>query len=120
MNKHQKKGINLTETQRAWLAGLFEGEAAFSYTTTGHPRVVLQMTDLDIVKRVADLFNVKIHPRKIKKEHHKPSYQIAICKAQLVCDCLSQILPYMGERRSQKIIEILNYFQQRNIEPTIV
>ena len=122
MNKIQTKGITLSETQAAWLAGLFEGEASFSYVTTGHPRIVLQMTDFDIVQRVADIFNVNVHTRKKAKgrEHHKTLYAIAICKAQILCDTLTQILPYMGERRSQRIIEILDYLKQKNIAPTNV
>ena len=120
MNKIQTKGITLSDSQAAWLAGLFEGEATFGFTTSGHPRVGLQMTDRDIVQRVAEIFNVKVSVRKKAKgrEHHKDLHLITICKAQVLCDSLTRILPFMGKRRSKRIIEMLDYFKQKNISPT--
>ena len=63
-----QKVLNISETQIAWLAGLFEGEAYFSLdkrskkryinsTSPPAPFIKIAMVDEDIINRVAKLLN---------------------------------------------------------------
>ena len=63
-----QKVLNISETQIAWLAGLFEGEAYFSLdkrskkryinsTSAPAPFIKIAMVDEDIINRVAKLLN---------------------------------------------------------------
>ena len=117
-----KTGIKLSTNQQLWLAGLFEGEASFTFTSSGYPRICLQMTDRDIVQSVADIFGVNVQERARQKGRMncKPIFILAICKAQILCDTLTQLLPFMGERRSARINEQLSYFKNKGITPSFV
>lgn len=96
----------------AWLAGLLEGEGSFGHI--GNCLTVqLTMTDRDIVERAGKLCGyTNITERKRREAHHKTQYgwQVSGAKAERV---MRLILPFMGERRSQKIKELLPLFEQR-------
>ena len=64
-----------------WLAGLLEAEGSFlhgSPSSPSIPMVKLQMTDEDIVARVALLFDVKYHKTPLKEERSKTPYSAAL------------------------------------------
>ena len=90
-----------------WLAGLLEGEGAFCLAN-GTITVQLGMTDEDVVKRAACLVgNPHIGKQYDKrKPSYKPHFRWTLCgdKAKAV---MVEILPYMGERRSKRIDELL-------------
>lgn len=66
------------------------------------------MTDLDVIEHVARLFGGRITALKFQKGNSRPLFQTGIYgeKARWV---LNQVLPYMGERRSEKIAELLEH-----------
>jgi len=55
-----KKPLDVSETDLHWLAGLVEGEAWF---TDNGPRVCISMKDLDVMQRVAGLFESNLSIR---------------------------------------------------------
>jgi hypothetical protein len=91
--------------QRAWLAGLLEGEGSF-HCRGGCPRIALEMTDEDVVARYASIIGAGYQRRLPTEARHKVSY---ICSAygDRATLIMRDILPYMGERRSTKIQEHL-------------
>lgn len=105
----------------AWLAGLLEGEGCFyNYRSSSGKidiRIELGMTDFDVVDRVAVLFrevfnrqcSVKIRS---KKPPHKTMYKVTICgyAAERV---MRAILPFMGKRRSARIMGLLGAWDAR-------
>lgn len=111
MYSHKAKLAITDHRQVAWLAGLLEGEGSF-IKRGNSIAISLQMTDLDIVERVAALTNSKVHEIAPVKEHHKKSYALRIDGARAAY-YMEQVLPYMGARRTQKIIECLTYFGER-------
>jgi hypothetical protein len=97
-----------------WLAGLLEGEGCFSTQTEKLSLAIsLQMTDEDIVKRVADLFQCKYYrcySDFSREKGHKPSYKITF-RGKRALQWMKTLLPLMGNRRSQKITECIDSFK---------
>ena len=108
----------LTPIEVAWLAGLLEGEGCF--TTRGnkttrwangdpklYPRIVVAMTDRDVVARAAELmgsYEPKIGRRKPPQQD---MWWTELGKGAEVLDIMEQVLPLMGERRSKRIKELM-------------
>ncbi len=92
-----------------WLAGLLEGEGYFGMSRNT-PRVVVNMTDEDIIKKIAEMFNVTYRPMKGKiRESHpewKMCYNVTI-NGEKAISIMMSILPLMGQRRQEKIKEII-------------
>ena len=90
-----------------WLAGLLEGEAAFMWTN-GTPSIALQMSDSDVVHRVATLFGVTLRkPWTPKaKAGYKTIHGCRIYGAQAIGWMMS-IYSEMGVRRRTKIRQII-------------
>lgn len=108
----------LTETEIAWLAGLLEGEGYFAFRTNRKnkrtPAIVLKMTDLDIVQRAQKLMDAKsIYVDNAQREGRKVSYTTAVIGYKAI-DIMKAILPYMGERRGERIKESLTWVPVRD------
>lgn len=96
-----------------WLVGLLEGEGTFCKappTQPTSPFLAVNMTDKDIVSRVADLFGVACCSAGVpKKSHWKPSYKATLRGAKAVH--LMQLLkPHMGIRRQQQIESVISSY----------
>lgn len=115
-----------------WLAGLLEGEGCFNYRADrNQARISVEMTDRDVIERVATLFGTGVSvraprptgkcstckgsPHECRFSNHYPeifftmtkeSYQTAVHgrKAERL---MILVYPFMGERRSGKIREIV-------------
>ncbi|UDL14635.1 LAGLIDADG endonuclease [Arthrobacter phage KeAlii] len=96
-----------------WLAGLLEGEGTFDAHRGKYPRIRLAMTDRDIVGRAASLMDAKIR-LSLHTAPAKPTWHTEI-SGQRAAEIMSQILPFMGTRRSGKIAEVLavHHFRQK-------
>lgn len=115
--------MNITETELAWVAGLLEGEGSFM-TGRNHvngklylyPRIVVSMTDEDVIDKAAKIFGTSTYkiPNKTKNKQQWRA-QVNGSRAALL---MSDLLPYMGTRRSEKILSILAEYGE--IEPTEV
>jgi hypothetical protein len=90
-----------------WLAGLLEGEGAFMRITERpeywRPVLSLQMTDRDVVARVAAIWGVAVvSGGKPRFEHYKPTF-IAKISGSRGADWMLYLRPLMGERRQGQI-----------------
>ena len=95
---------DLSHTEWAWLAGILEGEGCFTIIG-GYPRLVLKMTDEDIVTRVANFFEAKVWHRLKAQSHHKDQYHIQVGKTKLLHHIVLNIWSYLGERRRAAILK---------------
>jgi hypothetical protein len=93
----------------AWLAGLLEGEGCFFNRSDRYfsPLIQLVMTDKDVVIRAAKAMESHKVVRcrqltKAGKEIFRTNVYGATAER-----LMRRLLPYMGTRRSQKIMEIL-------------
>ena len=111
----------MSEIDAAWLAGILEGEGHFGYNkrnytikSTGEvkfyydPYVHLQMTDKDVVYRVASLFKSKsVRTYQDKRGNRKLLYRVG-CNGKIrLPSLLKSIFPHMGKRRKTKITILL-------------
>ena len=111
----------MSDIDAAWLAGILEGEGHFGYNkrkytlkSTGEvkfyydPYVHLQMTDKDVVYRVASLFQSKsVRTYQDKRGNRKLLYRVGCNGIIRLPSLLKSIFPHMGERRKTKITILL-------------
>ena len=94
-----------------WLAGLLEGEGSFGFQST--PIVQVNMTDRDIIERVSLLFDgshIMTLPARTSK--HQTQWRTYVSGAKAL-SIIRQVLPFMGQRRTARIIEIMNLANSR-------
>lgn len=97
-----------------WLVGLLEGEGSFFKGPPSKPlscAISLQMTDEDVVRRVADLFQVSMIKHRPRKAHYKESFCLLL-RGRRAYEFMKCLLPYMGVRRRARIQEVVDgYFE---------
>jgi hypothetical protein len=108
----------MTDIEIAWLAGLLEGEGSFYHSWTcgnPYPRIYVCSTDKDVIEKVANLMNSKVHLRSERSLKLGWSTQWATSlQGRKATNIMKAILPYMGERRSSKIRSLLDYEGYKN------
>ena len=102
----------MEEKDLYWVVGLLEGEGCFlvtqpkfKYKNYFYPRVILHMTDEDVVERYSSLVGTPYYKPK-KSRGRKQSYMSVLSGKRAVSFMLS-IKDLMGSRRKAKIEEIL-------------
>jgi hypothetical protein len=88
-----------------WLAGLLEGEGSFLVGPPSAPRypvLALQMTDEDVVARVAVMFGRKLGRWQSPRAREQPVFLVRITGAKAVAWMMA-LRPLMGERRRAQI-----------------
>lgn len=88
-----------------WLAGLLEGEGSFlpgPPSAHRYPVVALQMTDEDVVARVARMFGRKVGRWQSGNAREQPVFLVRITGAKAVA-WMTALRPLMGERRRAQI-----------------
>lgn len=98
----------MTDADLQWLAGLIEGEGCFSvHPRGGGPEIRVQMQDLDVVQRVAELFGSRpVYTLKKRKLAKRDSYVTTI-RGSSALDLMKRLYPLMGARRKERIGEII-------------
>jgi hypothetical protein len=97
-----------------WAAGLFEGEGCIFYKTYGkhlHKRLSLTMTDQDVVEKFAAVFGWKVTPT---KGTVKPAWAARTGKTSSIISALEQMLPYFGNRRACKALNLLDELELKS------
>ena len=90
-----------------WLAGLLEGEGSFSLSGKIGVGVGLGTSDKDVAERAGKLMGKEpTLDKSYSPLSRKPIWRVRVCgyRARRVMEC---ILPWMGERRTAKIKELL-------------
>lgn len=115
-----------SEAELAWLAGLLEGEGAFwlAKLRAGdkwnaerpydyrYPKIVVNMTDLDVIEHVAKMFETSVYTMPLVTRNGKQNKQQ--WRAQIsgsgAANWMRILRPWMGQRRQAKIDEILEQY----------
>jgi hypothetical protein len=88
-----------------------EGEACFSSRSKGAPpRVRIDMTDKDVIERVARLLDRSAqfsHPPRSQARGWKPTWRVQISGAPAL-DLMQTFYPLLGERRRATIERVLH------------
>jgi hypothetical protein len=93
------------ERELHWLAGLLEGEGSFLVGPPSEPRypvLALQMTDQDVVARVAAMFGRKLGRWQSRRAGEQPVFLVRVTGAKAVA-WMTALRPLMGERRRAQI-----------------
>ena len=102
-----------------WLAGLLEGEGSFlteSIRGKSYPVIQVEMTDEDVIQRVARLFGTKMFSaKKIRAGASMRSYRARV-RYQRARELMCALCPLMGQRRAAKIMEIQAGFAPANVD----
>lgn len=99
-----------TREDLIWLAGLLEGEGTFDLKSGRYPRVRVEMTDRDVVGRVASLFGSSI--RSTPRARPFKSVWHAEKSGPEAAAVMLAVLPFMGARRSGKIADIIGEYRK--------
>ncbi len=117
--------INVSKENLYWLAGLLEGETTFrlsgSSSFVKYPEITLAMSDKDIVYRAASILGGPGVVREVDERDkerlvktRKLMYCFSVC-GDLAIEWMKLLLPIMGERRSNKIRQILELHDKRSV-----
>ena len=99
--------INLDKYDICWLAGLLEGEGSFIAASEKNPVCMsVNMTDLDIIEKIAEWWGVCVAKPKVQKNHHKQSYRCML-RGSPAIEWMKILYPYMGLRRKGQIDKAL-------------
>lgn len=117
----------MNELQVAWAAGILEGEGCFSIfqrktAKWNHKSLAIhcEMADEDVIRKLQAVFNVgtvNVRENTKGRTDSRPRKKTWIWSVQnhagieKVCQ---YVLPYMGERRSLKIKELLDYVESKS------
>lgn len=98
----------LAKPNDEWLAGLLEGEGSFGFNYRGRPCVQVQMADRDVVAAAASLMggNLLGPYTRPNRPDNKPMFhakRVGVPAAKV----MERVRPWMGERRSARISEVL-------------
>jgi hypothetical protein len=92
----------------AWLAGLLEAEGTFLHPIPSEPRfpiVACQMTDVDVVERVASLFGTTV--TRIPREGRRNVFATRL-KGSRAALLMHDLAPLMSDRRASAITAALD------------
>ncbi len=98
-------GLSVTPENLHWLAGILEGEGSFMRGIPSSPnrvRIAVQMTDRDVIERVARLWNGAVYECKARNPRHKASYRAQLDRSGAVA-LMILLRPLMGQRRQGQI-----------------
>ena len=108
---------NLTEIEKGWIAGIMEGEGSLKWnekgSSQGQIRLQLQMTDKDVVEKLANLLETNITEHLPKNPKHKKTWRISIKNWDKVEEIAKTLLPYMGNRRTEEYSLVLEKAEKR-------
>lgn len=110
---------DISVTDVAWLAGLFEGEGNIYIARNGGTRLTIRMTDRDVIERVDSLFPCTgiqiVHPKPAKAGYAQPATQYGwrVSDPAGVREILELLLPWFGQRRAAKAREVLAHLESR-------
>ncbi len=109
----------MNSTTKHWLAGLLEGEGSFMAGPPSKPNlpiITVNMTDKDVIEKVAELFETKVCFLKRREQKWKDNYSARV-KGKKAVEMMKALKPLMGERRQQQIEKALASYniQQRKL-----
>ncbi len=108
----------LTQTEIAWLAGIYEGEGSCAITDGRAIRVEVVMTDKDVVEQIQFLTGLgSVSSLAPRGENHKPAFRWSIGSINAV-EFLTAILPWLGERRASRAKDAIENWNSNKRQST--
>ena len=95
----------------AWLAGLLEGEGAFTVSGHRQPNIKVGMTDEDVVRRAADILGSRNVAHRMDSRGFKDIFITQIA-GQRAANWMTVLYPMMGTRRQAQIYRVFEVCEQ--------
>ena len=104
----------------AWSAGLLEGEGTFGIdkrwskksTSIPLPYIKIAMVDEDVIAKFSQLFHKRYFSPKRLTSSGKQVFICHIGDRKTLISLLPRLLPYMGLRRKERILECIHLLSQ--------
>jgi hypothetical protein len=90
-------------TKIAWLAGLLEGEGYFSGLEGKYPRMVLKMTDEDVVTEVAAMWGTTVV--------RSGNCRVTQINGARAVQWMFMLYPFLYKCRREKIVKIIKFWK---------
>lgn len=111
----------LNEIDSAWAVGLLEGEGTFSIhvrkaSTTGNKEIAIhcEMTDKDVIERLYKIMGEgHVNKRDRGDGVRKVSWCWSVQDQQGIYNVCIRILPWLGERRTEKVNKLLETIEEK-------
>ena len=114
------------EAEIAWIAGLLEGEGCFSICTRKAAKhdhktlaILCEMTDEDVINKLHRLagcgtVNKRQNDKgRVDRRERKPTWIWSVQNHAGILKICEAIYPLMGQRRKQKIDEMVEYVKRK-------
>lgn len=112
------------EQQTVWLAGLLEGEGWFGrHKKNRCVQIRIAMTDEDVIRKAASIMGSIVKSYVPKSKNPSKSYRTAwtaYAGGDRAVSVMKAILPFMGQRRKERIEFLLNLASQRMSRAEII
>lgn len=110
--------LDATPTEIAWAAGLFEGEGSITMRRDlrgyWQRTLSLSMCDRDVLERFARIVGAEANIYADGRPMRRPLYAWRCGRWSVIEPMLTAFLPYLGERRRAKALELLANPARRN------
>lgn len=110
-----------TELEVAWLAGIIEGEGSIGIIKNHvsgriylYPKIVVTMTDVDVIQRVANIWERSVSIIQPAGVSVKIGYRTYV-SGRYAERWINILYPYMGERRKKRMEETLIVIKDQKI-----
>lgn len=99
---------SMTESEVAWLAGLFDGEGCIKFSGKSSAYLVISMSDLDILEKALERTGAgNIYSSRAPSENRKPMWEWSVCQKIQVELLIKLIYPWLGSRRQKRCKEAI-------------
>lgn len=116
----------MDEVYVAWAAGLLEGEACFDIRKSEcvkrdphnkHARLMIVMTDLDVLQTLQSVFGGTINPNNAPSAKRNPkwkqSYRWLLSERESLLFCLKRVRHYLHSRRAERCDEMIEFLERK-------
>ena len=100
-----------------WVSGLYEGEGTLVKDKRRQASWTLRvcMTDLDVLERFKEFVGYGTisednSPSRLSNSRRKVSWTYIVTKRSIIKKLLTQMLPYLGNRRAHRALDCLDDF----------
>ncbi len=111
---------NLSEIQKAYIAGIIDGEGSITLDPNGkfrRPSVQVTSTDLELIFYLNQICGVGIiHKNKVKSDKHNQSWTWFV-RSKAACQLLQQIEKYMVIKKKHERAKMLAYVYPVIVKP---
>ena len=91
-----------------WMAGMYEGEGCIEKTSPRGYRLTIVSTDFDVIEKIHKFAGGHVYPAKKYQTHHKPAWRWRLGTKPEVTKLLTQMLPFLGNRRAYDALNALD------------